>query len=111
MIHHRHFPLIPSIRVILNRSSIHVVLTLGHEDEDGCGLGVGGAAGVVAGVGVVGLADGKAALGLRPRFRLHGDSTPRRVVVDHAVVMVPEHVLGRLGALKSRRVVTMKKDQ
>lgn len=74
-------------------------LTFRHEHEDGGGLGVGSAAGVVAGVGIVSLSNGESALGFGAGFGLDGDPSSCRVVVDHAVVVVPEHVLWRLWAL------------
>ena len=56
------------------------------------GLGVGGAAGVVPGVRGRGRADGQRGLRARARRRRHRHAA-RRVVVDHARVVVPEHVL------------------
>lgn len=77
-------------------------LTFRHEHEDGGGLSVGSAAGVVAGVSVVRLSNGESALSFGAGFGLHGDSSSSCVVVDHAVIVVPEHVLWRLRALQNR---------
>lgn len=86
------------IRDTFSRNS----LTFRHEHEDGGGLGVGSAAGVVAGVSVVRLSNGESALSFCTGFGLHGDSSSSCVVVDHTVVVVPEHVLWRLRALQNR---------
>lgn len=64
------------------------------------GLSVASAAGVVPGVLERGAADRQARLRARSRLRLHRDAAACRVVVDHALVVVPEHVLGRRWALK-----------
>lgn len=75
---------------------------LGHVDVDGGGLGVGRAAGVVAGVARRRVADGER--GLRARAGRGGHAhAARRVVVDHALVVVPEHVLRRHRALQHAR--------
>jgi hypothetical protein len=73
--------------------------TFGDEDVDGRRLRVGRAASVVARVGVVGVADGETALRLGAGFRLHRNAASGCVVVDHAVVVVPEHVLRWGGTL------------
>lgn len=74
-------------------------------DVDVRGLGVGGAAGVVAGVARRGAADGQRRLRLGPRLGEHAHAR-RRVVVDHARVVVPEHVLRRHRALRERNELT-----
>jgi hypothetical protein len=48
------------------------------------------------------VADGQSALRLGARVGLHRNATSRRVVVDHAVVVVPEHVLWWCGALQRK---------
>lgn len=77
-----------------------ILRTFRHKNVDGCGLGVRGRARVVAGVRVVRVAYGETALGAGARNRLHRDAASRRIIVDHVLVMVPEHVLGRCGALQ-----------
>lgn len=70
-------------------------------DVDVGRLGVSGAAGVVAGVAWRGAADGQRRLRLGPRLGEHAHARCR-VVVDHARVVVPEHVLRRHRALRKR---------
>lgn len=48
------------------------------------------------------LSNGESALSFGAGFGLHGDSSSSCVVVDHTVVVVPEHVLWRLRALQNR---------
>lgn len=86
----RHSHVTPASR----RRQSSVLTAFRHVDEDVRGLGVGGAARVVAGVLRARRADGQRRLRLGPRLREHGDAA-RRVVVDHARVVVPEHVLRR----------------
>jgi hypothetical protein len=50
----------------------------------------------------VSVANGQAALRLQAWLRLDGDAAARRIVVDHAVVVVPEHVLRWSGTLKRK---------
>lgn len=61
-------------------------------------LGVGRAAAVVARVRGRSTADGQRALCLRPGRCNHAHAS-RRIVVDHARVVIPEHVLRRHWAL------------
>lgn len=67
----------------------------------GRGFRIARAAGVVPRVLERGPADGEPRLRARPRFCLHRDASPGSVVVDHAVIMVPEHVLRRCWTLES----------
>ena len=60
---------------------------------------VGRSASVIAGIAVCGVVDDEAAMSLRTRFGADSDTAPRCVVVDHAVVVVPEHVLWWCGTL------------
>ena len=48
------------------------------------------------------VADGQSALCLGARLGLHRNAPSRRVVVDHAVVVIPEHVLRWCGALQRK---------
>lgn len=50
----------------------------------------------------MGVANGETALRLEAGLRLDGDASPRRIVVDHAVVVVPEHVLRGGGTLQRK---------
>lgn len=77
-------------------------LTFLDENVYGCGFRVRCAASVVSGVRVVGITNGEPALRLCPGKCLHADAIPGRVVVDHAVVVVPEHVLWRRGTLQCK---------
>lgn len=74
---------------------------MGDEDVGGGALRVGGAAGVVPRVLVPGVRDHQVGHGLGgARVRGDVDAAAASVVVDHVVVVVPEHVLGRRGALR-----------
>lgn len=66
----------------------------------GSWLSIAGAAGVVPRVLQRSSADGKPGLCASPRFRLYRDTSSRRIVVDHAVIVVPEHVLWGRWALE-----------
>lgn len=83
------------------RATRGTLTALGDVDVDVRGLGVSGTTGVVAGVTRRGAADGQRRLRLGPRLREHAHAR-RRVVVDHARVVVPEHVLRRHRALRKR---------
>jgi hypothetical protein len=48
------------------------------------------------------VADGQSALRLGTRLGLYRNAAPRRVVVNHPVVVVPEHVLWWCGALQCK---------
>ena len=61
------------------------------EDGYGCGERGGGRAGVVARVGDLGALDEELRVRAPPRGRRHRDAA-LAVVVDHALVVVPEHV-------------------
>jgi hypothetical protein len=76
--------------------------TFGDENVDGRRLRVGGTASVVARVGVVGVANGQTTLRLGARLRLHRNAASWCIVVDHAVVVVPEHVLRWGGTLQRK---------
>jgi hypothetical protein len=76
--------------------------TFGDEDIDGRRLRVGSTARVVARVGIVCVSYGQTTLRLEAWLRLHCDATSRRIVVDHAIVMVPEHVLRWGGTLQRK---------
>jgi hypothetical protein len=51
---------------------------------------------------VCGVVDDEAAMGLGTRLRADSDTASRCVVVDHAVVVVPEHVLWWCGTLQRK---------
>jgi hypothetical protein len=51
---------------------------------------------------VCGVVDDEATMGLGPRLRAHCDTSQRRVIVDHVLVVVPEHVLRGGRTLKQR---------
>jgi hypothetical protein len=51
---------------------------------------------------VRGVVDDEATMGLGARLRAHCDASPRSVVVDHVVIVVPEHVLRGGRTLKQR---------
>ncbi|KAI8419676.1 LOW QUALITY PROTEIN: hypothetical protein MSG28_008367 [Choristoneura fumiferana] len=80
------------------RGGGRTLTALGDVDVDGGGLRVGRATGVVPGVSRRGVADGERGLRARAGRRADGHAA-RRVVIDHALVVVPEHVLRRHRAL------------
>lgn len=71
-----------------------------HEHVYGGGLSVASAARIVPGILERGATHSQPGLRARTRLRLHGDPAARSVVVDHAIVVVPEHVLRRRWTLE-----------
>lgn len=65
-------------------------------------FGVAGTAGVVSGVLESGAADGESGLCAGPGLCFDGDAPAGGVVIDHAVVVIPKHVLRGCGTLKGR---------
>jgi hypothetical protein len=63
---------------------------------------VTGAARIVPGVRVLGPPNGQPRLAFGAGLRLHSYAPPGRVVVDHPIVVIPEHVLRRLRTLRKR---------
>lgn len=76
------------------------MLTFRYIDVYGISLCVGRSASVVARIAVCGVVDDEATVSLGARLGAHGDTSSRRVVVDHVLVVVPEHVLRRGRALE-----------
>lgn len=76
-----------------------LILAFGDEDEDRCRLGVGGAARVIARVGLHRLANHQSALSWS-WIGLYGHAAACGVVVYHPVIVIPEHVLRRRWALE-----------
>ena len=72
---------------------------MGYEDTGWVWLGVWSAAGVVAGVFVMRVVDGQEGLSFDSPVRGDVNPAPAFVVIDHAVIMVPKHVLWRTWAL------------
>lgn len=70
-------------------------------------LGIASAAGVVPGVLERGPADCEPGLRTSSGLRLHCDPASGGVVVDHAVVVVPEHVLWGCWALEREKQLEM----
>lgn len=77
-------------------------LTFRDEHVNRVRFGVGRPAGVVSAVACCCTVNYQAAVSLRTGLRAHGDSAPGRVVVDHVVIVVPEHVLRRRRTLQRR---------
>lgn len=75
-------------------------LTFGDENLDEVRVGVGRSTAVISRVGQGGAVDDKAAVGFGPGLGADGDAAARRVVVDHPLVVVPEHILRRRGTLQ-----------
>lgn len=89
-----------------------LILAFGDEDEDRCRLGVGGAARVIARVGLDRLANRQPALSWS-WIGLYGHAAARGIVVYHPVIVIPEHVLRRRRALEQieeewRRLTSMR---
>jgi len=69
------------------------MLTFRNIDVNCIRFRIGSSASVVARVAVCGVVDNEATVGLGARLRGYRDASPRCVVVDHVLVVVPEHVL------------------
>lgn len=94
----------------ISNNIIHVIhkkyYTFSDEDHDTSRLSITGAARIIARVGIFGTPDGQSGLTFGPRLRIHRYPTPGRVIVDHTLVVVPEHVLRRRRTLQTSRNIT-----
>lgn len=88
-----------SIKGVRAKRNTSLILAFGDEDEDRCRLGVGGAARVIARVGLHSLANHQPALSWS-WISLYDHAAARGVVVYHPVIVIPEHVLRRRRTLE-----------
>lgn len=100
------------IKVACSKQNTLLILAFGDEDEDRCRLGVGGAARVIARVGLHRLVNRQPALSWS-WIGLYGHAAARGIVVYHPVIVIPEHVLRRRRALEQieeewRRLTSMR---
>lgn len=78
-------------------------LTFGHEYHNGGRFCVWRAARIIPRICINRISNCEMTLSFRPGIRFDRYPSPGSIVIDHSIVVIPEHILGRLGTLKKRK--------